>query len=364
MNRFCPAVCFLASVALFIVGCPKRQTLVEAPSVQTPAAASPVTESKAEPNAPAEKPHISFEEMAHDFGTIEPASVNTCEFKFKNTGTGLLKIEDVHATCGCTTPNLEKKEYLPGQSGAITVKYRASNAARADTKQIYVTTNAPDNPKVTLTIKARIVSQVSAMPEKLDLSLRQPNAACPDIVIQSNDRKPFSIKQIESTGNCIAVDFNSVHQATRFVLAPKVDVERLRQLVGLEGVLSIDISHPNCPTLKVKFAAESEFKVEPQAVTLLNAEPNVPVSKQLVIKNTYNEPFELEYVSSRFGITKVRRQIKDPNGVTLDLLITPPPQKDKKNMFHDVLNVKVKKGESFKINCRGFYARHPETPKT
>ncbi len=364
MKRFLTAVCVLVAVALLLTACPQKQTLVKKPPVRTPPASPPVADSNTEPNASVGKPQITFENTLHDFGTVSPASNNECEFKFKNTGTGLLKIEDVHATCGCTTPKLEKNEYLPGQSGTIYVKYHASNAARADTKHIYVTTNVPENPKVTLTIKANIIAQVSVEPDKLELSLRKPNAACPNLIIASNDRKPFSIKKVESTGDCIMVDFNSVHQATRFVLQPKVDIEKLRQLINLEGSMSINISHPNCPSVNVKFAAASEFKVEPQTVTILRAEPNAPISKRVTIRNLYNEPFEIESVSSRFGITKFQKQTKDPNGpVTLDLLITPTSAKNRKNMFSDVLTVKIKNGQSLRINCRGFYAKPPGIPQ-
>ena len=368
MNRFLTAVCLVVLIALLLAGCPKRRALAEKPSVKAPtvpvAAQAPVADSNTEPNTPAGKPQITFENAVHNFGTVSPSSVNACEFKFKNTGTGLLKILDVHAPCGCTTPKLEKKEFPPGQSGNISVKYRAPNAARFDTKQVYVTTNIPENPKVAMTIKANIVAQVSAEPDKLELSLRQPNAACPNLIIASNDRKPFSIKKIESTGDCIAVDFNSVRQATRFVLQPKVDVEKLRQQINLEGNIAIDISHPNCPSLNVKFAAPSEFKVEPQTITILRAEPNIPVSKQVAIRSLHDEPFEIESVSSRFGITKVQKQTKDPNGpVTLDLLITPTPAKNRKNMFSDVLTVKIKNSQSLRINCRGFYAKPTGIPQ-
>ncbi len=364
MKRFLTVVCITVSIALLLTGCPPKQALIEKPSAKITQTATPVADSNTEPNAPAGKPQITFESTLHDFGTVSPGSNNNCEFKFKNTGTGLLKILDVHAPCGCTTPKLEKKEFLPGQSGTITVKYHASNAARADTKQVYVTTNIPENPKVTLTIKANIVAQVSAEPDKLELSLRQPNAACPNLIIASNDRKPFSIKKIESTGDCITVDFNSVRQATRFVLQPKVDIEKLRQQINLEGIMSIAISHPNCPSLDVKFSAPSEFKVEPQTVTILRAEPNVPISKQVTIRSLYNEPFEIESISSRFRITKVQKQIKDPNGpVTLDLLITPPSLRNRRNMFNDVLTVEIKNGQSLRINCRGFYAKPPGIPQ-
>jgi len=363
MKRFLSAVCFLVAIALLLTACPQKQALIEKPSVQThtPPAAAPVADSNTEPNTPAGKPRIAFENTLHDFGTISPKSYNDCEFKFKNTGSAMLKIENVHAACGCTTTKLEKNEYLPGQSGTIHVKYHAANVARIDTKHIDVTTNVAENPKVQLTIKANIIPLVSVIPEKLELSLRQPNAACPTLVIASNDGTPFAIKKIESTGDCMTVDFNSADEANRFILQPEVDVEKLRQLINLEGLLSIDISHPNCPSLNVKFAAVSEFKIEPQTVTILRAEPNKPISKQVTIRNIHNEPFEIESISSRFGITKMQQQTKDPNGpVTLELLITPSIPTNRKNMFSDVLTVKIKNGQSLRISCRGFYARPPE----
>ena len=233
--------------------------------------------------------------------------------------------------------------------------------ARADAKHVDVTTNVPNNPRISLTIKATIVAQVSVLPEKIELSLRQPNAGCPNLVIASNDRQPFRIQKIESTGECITVDFNSVSQASRFVLQPKVDVEKLRRLINLEGNLNIDISHPNCPTLNVKFSAPSDFSVEPKTITILRAEPNAVVSKQVIIRSLYNEPFEIASVESRFGFTKVQKQTKDPNGpVILDLQIVPPIPRQRKNMFNDILTVKIKNGETFRINCRGFYNKHQD----
>jgi hypothetical protein len=367
MRRFLTVVFVPVAIALFLTACPKKQTLAAKPAVQPAATPVPalVADPNAEPNTPAGKPQIAFENTLHDFGTVPPASNNTCEFKFKNTGTALLKIIDVRATCGCTTPKLEKNEYLPDESGTIHVKYHAANVARADTKHIYVTTNIAENPKVQLTIKANIIPAISVVPDKIELSLRQPNAACPTLIISSNDGIPFAIRQIESTGDCISVEFDSTDQANRFILQPQVDIEKLRQLINLEGVLFIDTTHPNCPSVNVKFTAASEFKVEPQTITILRAEPNKPVLKQVTIHNTYNEPFEIQSVSSRFGITKLQRQVKDSNGsVILDLLITPTPEKNRKNMFSDVVTVKIKNGQTIRINCRGFYAKPPDRPPT
>jgi hypothetical protein len=38
---------------------------------------------------------IVFEKSVHDFGTVAPLTVNSCEFSFKNTGDAVLKIAEV-----------------------------------------------------------------------------------------------------------------------------------------------------------------------------------------------------------------------------------------------------------------------------
>ena len=66
-------------------------------------------------------PELTFENLIYDFGEVGAVTKNDCELKFKNTGTALLKITNVHAPCGCTVTNLDKKEYEPGESGVLSV---------------------------------------------------------------------------------------------------------------------------------------------------------------------------------------------------------------------------------------------------
>jgi len=47
-------------------------------------------------------PRISFEKTVCDLGEVGQDTKNTCEFKFTNTGQGLLKIGNIKRTCGCT----------------------------------------------------------------------------------------------------------------------------------------------------------------------------------------------------------------------------------------------------------------------
>lgn len=102
-------------------------------------------------------PKISFEQTVCDLGRVGLGTKNSCEFKFRNTGQGPLRITNVKSTCGCTVAQLEKKEYAPGESGTIEVTYTAPNTTTATQKSIYVWSNDKANPNIRLTIKAEVV---------------------------------------------------------------------------------------------------------------------------------------------------------------------------------------------------------------
>ena len=69
-------------------------------------------------------PRVSFEKTVHNFGELGIGEKGQCEFRFKNTGTALLKIGKITVSCGCTVPILYKKQYQPGQEGVIKVNYK------------------------------------------------------------------------------------------------------------------------------------------------------------------------------------------------------------------------------------------------
>lgn len=103
--------------------------------------------------APAQNPDaMKFKEEIHDFGTIPQGKPVTTEFTFKNTGKEPITLNNVHASCGCTTPEWTKEPILPGKSGMVKATYNAA-AAAPFSKTITVTSNM--GTKV-LTIKGNV----------------------------------------------------------------------------------------------------------------------------------------------------------------------------------------------------------------
>lgn len=98
------------------------------------------------------KSRITFEKLQHNYGTFnEELGVQTVSFNFKNDGTVPLIINNVQASCGCTTPEWTRQPVAPGAGGLIKVSYDPKNRPGVFNKTISVSSNA-ENAIVVLTI--------------------------------------------------------------------------------------------------------------------------------------------------------------------------------------------------------------------
>ncbi|MBF9254291.1 DUF1573 domain-containing protein [Pontibacter sp. 172403-2] len=108
--------------------------------------ASAQTQLKAPATAPQEQakngPAITFEETEHNFGDITQGDVVEYTFKFKNTGTQPLVIDNVGVTCGCTTPNWTKEPVMPGKTGIVAAKFNSAGKMGQQKKAITIHSNA------------------------------------------------------------------------------------------------------------------------------------------------------------------------------------------------------------------------------
>jgi len=95
---------------------------------------------------------MKFETEAHDFGKIKQGDKVTYEFKYTNTGKSPLIISDAYATCGCTTPEIEKKPIQPGASSFVKVTFDSAGKSGLQDKLITVVANTvPAENRVHLT---------------------------------------------------------------------------------------------------------------------------------------------------------------------------------------------------------------------
>lgn len=90
-------------------------------------------------------PKLTLEADKLELGTITDNEKEKRIVHFRNTGTGLLTIEKVNTSCGCTVAELEVKDYLPGESGEIEITYDPTGRKGKQRKVITVISNDRDN---------------------------------------------------------------------------------------------------------------------------------------------------------------------------------------------------------------------------
>ena len=101
---------------------------------------------------------MSFEELEHNFGTIEEGEVVHHIFKFKNTGKAPLVITNASGNCGCTVPEWPKSPIPPGKGGEIKVSFNSKGKRGSEEKDVYIMANTIPN-KTTLSIKSLVLAK-------------------------------------------------------------------------------------------------------------------------------------------------------------------------------------------------------------
>ncbi len=93
-------------------------------------------------------PRITLAEKGvFNFGTITEGDTVEHVFRFKNTGEFPLIINNVTASCGCTTPEWPREPVAPGASSSVRVRFNSRNKGGVQNKTVSIYANT--NPSVT-----------------------------------------------------------------------------------------------------------------------------------------------------------------------------------------------------------------------
>ena len=87
---------------------------------------------------------ISFKDTILHKGKIEEGQMVDVEFEFTNTGSEMLIIKNVSASCGCTIPEKPEAPIPPGQTGKIKATFDSRGRGGLNQKAITVVANTKE----------------------------------------------------------------------------------------------------------------------------------------------------------------------------------------------------------------------------
>lgn len=325
----------------------------------SPAGAAKASEAKESESKDAAQsingPKILVTKDSHDFGEIGPGSNHTCTFTFRNIGNKTLKIDHVQSTCGCSVPQLDKKDYEPGESGTIEVKFHAPTVSGATAKQLYIVSNDPTNDRAKLELRAVVAVKVQTEPSEVSLAFNKPNAGLGSITIKSLDGNPFAITKFSSTpGDPISCEIDPNKKVTEFTLNPKVDLDLLSK--NPTGVITIEVDHPQGGSQLVRYTAIPRYEVNRPRIILQNVQPGQKEQKEVVITSHYGDSLKIAKSTSRAGLMKIAKQEIKDNTLTLTIEITMPEKGPaNRRYFSDELTIQFDNSEEVEIRASGWF---------
>ena len=120
MKKLLTVICFLLFNVLA-----NAQTSVTKVNKKNKTSATSSVASETTSQTPSES--LSLQETEFDFGKIPQGKPVTHIFKFINNGSEPFALQNVQASCGCTTPEWNKDTVEVGQTAEIKVGYNAAS---------------------------------------------------------------------------------------------------------------------------------------------------------------------------------------------------------------------------------------------
>ena len=80
-----------------------------------------------------------------NFGTVNAGEVVNIKFRFRNVGQKALHVEEVKASCGCTTGDYTKEPVQPGQEGWVSAVFNSDGFNGTVHKSLRVKTNTTNS---------------------------------------------------------------------------------------------------------------------------------------------------------------------------------------------------------------------------
>ena len=109
---------------------------------------------------------IAFSEKSFDFGKVkEVDGPVTHEFTFTNNSKEPIRILNVKASCGCTTPAWTRDSIAPGNTGYIQAQYNPRNRPGVFNKSLTITTSLGET--LRLYIRGEVEPKILSVEEKL-----------------------------------------------------------------------------------------------------------------------------------------------------------------------------------------------------
>lgn len=243
-----------------------------------------------------------------DAGTVSQGTTVDAVFDLVNEGDTKLVIKAVRPTCGCTVADFDK-EIAPGATGHVKAKLDTKDFSGPISKSILVMTDDPQNPTVTLVIKADIRPFVEILPRPLirfNAVLNEPMNQT-FIVVGADPEAALTVRSVESSVPFLATSMRQLGGDELIEGKSKSQYEITLSLrddapVGpVNAVLSVNTDLKEAPTVPVKVygVIRALIHVTPSQIQFGSVEAKARPGRNLIVVNNHTDGTRVEITGAK-----------------------------------------------------------------
>lgn len=182
---------------------------------------------------------LQWKERQLEFSPAPSDTELTAKFEFSNPTDHTITITSIQSSCGCTTTELEKKTYQPGEAGTLDARFVFGDSTGHQKKTIAVQTDDPVESKVLLRLQARIPELLSISPAYVfwkQYETPQPQ----QVMLEVEGDNVIHVTNVKSRDPNIAIQWEAVQpgKSYRIDITPQV-TDRV-----IQAILEISTDFP------------------------------------------------------------------------------------------------------------------------
>ena len=190
---------------------------------------------------------VTWTQRQHEVRTEPGMQRVERSFAFTNEGEKAVMVTSIKSSCGCTTADLSKTVYAPGESGQVDVVFDLGDRKGKQIKKVVVRTDDPATPVTTLTLNVTIPKLVELSPRllmwKADES-REPKT----MEVTLNSVEPIELKGVEVAGDeRLKTEIEEVEPGKKYCVkvTPHVGSEAMRTIIWLRTDRDEELAEAN-----------------------------------------------------------------------------------------------------------------------
>ena len=260
-----------------------------------------------------------FTVRSHDFGTIARSSKAEFAFELTNRYVEDVHIASVRATCGCTTPRIEKETLKTYEKGAIIAHINSGSFLGSQGATLTVTIDKPFYAQVQLQVKVYVYSDVLLEPASVELgNVERGKSIERALRIRYAGRSDWKIVEVRSDNpHLTGTATETSRQGGRISYELKAVLDKDAPSGYVNDTLWLvtnDARRKNIP-VSVEGRVTEAIVVSPESLFLGAVKPGQSVEKRILVRG--QKPFRITAVRSDCPCLEA----------------TVPPNQENKSMF-------------------------------